>query len=66
MSGGGNLDILSVSHLGGIWGNRRHDAHKLPEVEPESVIGDRVRVQVMVVLYSTISSKVVTLGTKTI
>jgi len=53
--------MVSISHLHGIWGNGGDDAHKLPEVQPESVIGDGVRMQVMIVLCSTISCEIVTL-----
>jgi hypothetical protein len=42
-----------LTHLCGIWGDGRQNTHKLPEIEPEGVIGYRVCVQVIVVLYST-------------
>ena len=46
-------DIASVTYLGGIWRDGGYDAHKLPEIEPESVTGHGVRVQIMVILYNT-------------
>lgn len=50
-------DRHDLTHLCGIRGDRRQNTHKLPEVEPEGVIGYRVCMQVMVVLYSMNSSQ---------
>jgi hypothetical protein len=45
-------DRNDLTHLCRIRGDRRQNTHKLPEVEPEGVIGYRVCMQVMVVLYT--------------